>query len=110
VTPAECVKVLSFAFTLLFLLNQTSLIFFVDRFKLTNFVGVIPPTSRALIIEVSSDVIPAKSANLVFALARFEVEVRYIHLLEAQGAFLRLLLIAPICVLYACKDRGFCLE
>ena len=29
--------------------------------------------------------------HLVFALARFEVEVRDIHLFEAQRAFLRLL-------------------
>ena len=29
--------------------------------------------------------------HLVFALARFEVEVRNIHLFEAQRAFLRLL-------------------
>jgi hypothetical protein len=83
-TPAECVKILSFAFTLLFLLNQTPLttnyrvlpnqyqpkkqqnhaLFFVDRFKLTNFVGVLPPAGRALIVKVSSNVIPAKSANL----------------------------------------------
>jgi hypothetical protein len=86
------------------------LIFFVDRFKLTDFVGVIPPAGRALVVEVSSNVIPAKSANLVFALARFEVEVGDVHLFEAQWAFLRLLLIAPICILYAGQDRRLCMQ
>lgn len=44
--------------------KQSHALFFVDRFKLTNFVRVIPPAGRALVVEVRSNVIPAKSANL----------------------------------------------
>jgi hypothetical protein len=84
VPTAECVKVLPFAFTLLFLLGQTSLaidkrlaaefrhqwmrqkhtLLLIDRLELANFVRVIPPARGALIVEVPPDVIPAESANL----------------------------------------------
>jgi hypothetical protein len=78
---------------------------------LANLIGVIPPARGALIVEVSPNVIPAKSANLlhdsysetkikgdggsenhlVLALAWLEVQIRDIHFLEAKGALLRFL-------------------
>ena len=80
---------------------------------MANFVGVIPPTRGALIVEVSPNVVPTKSANLlrnnnihmvreemkgekkskylVLALARFEVQIRDIHFFEAKGTLLRFL-------------------
>jgi hypothetical protein len=82
----------------------------IDRLELANFVGVIPPARRTFIVEVPPDVIPAESANLVLALAWLEVEIRNIHLLEAERTLLRFLFIAPVRVLYACKDGGFCLK
>ena len=37
----------------------------IDRLELANLVRVIPPACGALIVEVSPDVIPAESANLL---------------------------------------------
>src|SRR5258708_32521377 len=91
----------------------------IDRLELAKFVGVIPPARGALIVEVPPDVIPAESAyllgdmgirmvrnkrkeekvlgnwvsgaHLILALARLEVEIRDIHLLEAERTLLRIL-------------------
>lgn len=86
----------------------------IDRLELTNFVGIISPARGALIVEVPSNVIPAKSANLwrdiafiqleyiregvgelrhsgihlVLALAGLEVQIRDVHLLKAERALL----------------------
>lgn len=38
---------------------------FINRLELANFVGVVPPTCGALIVEVSSNVVPTKPANLL---------------------------------------------
>lgn len=93
----------------------------IDRLELANFVGVIPPARGTFIVEVPPDVIPAEPANLwrdmafiwlenkggkrnlvsgthlVLALARLEVEIRNIHLLEAERTLLRILQRIKMC-------------
>ncbi len=95
-------------------MGQMHILLLIDRLELANFVGIIPPARRTFIVEVRPDVIPAESANLwrdmafmclenkelgnwvsgtylVLALARLEVEIRNIHLLEAERTLLRFL-------------------
>jgi hypothetical protein len=101
---------------------------FIDRLELANFVGVIPPARRTFIVEIPPNVIPAEPANLwhnmafiwlenkmkggkrnqgsgnlgahlVLALTRLEVEIRNIHLLEAERTLL--------CILHRTKDKGY---
>jgi len=47
------------------MIRQKHTLLLVDRLELANFVGEIPPARWALVVEVSPDVIPAKSANLL---------------------------------------------
>jgi len=83
-------------------------ILLVDGLELNSVIRVLPPACRASAVEVFFNVVPTETTDLVITRAGPEVQVRDIHLLEAERAFLVFrFVVAPIRVLYARKDAGF---